>query len=353
MSETSSPIMQQSNAKGTTAIQAQFVNINNGITEERCREICMDMYKNNILSLQNEAKDIAYQRAEHLTDLFIEKLSKQDFEIRKKIEECLKEPAMQEAIFKSQKCYALSNDENHLSILTNMLIEKASTSLRTNKQMLIDDAIDMMPRINQEHLNILSIYTDFMTFNNDTSIDNLRKYILALIKGFNSIPKGNLLQCCCDYLSSKNCIYNTRNINMLHPIEKILSNHFPCLNVGFRVEDFLSEIKEQEFLKFIGNSIISPGNVVVNIINVEIEKFLNTITNDNTAKDKMRKFLNKTHSTETTVIRKYLIKEFPDIKIIFDTWDIISQYHMTPLGIIIGLKYNELKTNTSINWDFE
>ena len=119
MSENDSFVMQQDNAKGSTALQAQVVNVYpNGITEEKCREICMELYKTNILSLRDEAKDIACQRVEQLTDMFIKKLSEQDENIRKKIEEQLKEPSMQEAIFKSQKCYAMSNDEDHLKILT-------------------------------------------------------------------------------------------------------------------------------------------------------------------------------------------------------------------------------------------
>lgn len=351
MSENNYPIMQQDNAKGATALQAQVINVYpNGITEEKCREICLSVYKDNIISLQDEAKDIAYQRAEQLTDKFVEKLSKQNDEIRKKIEEQLKEPAMQEAIFKSQKCYALSNDEDHLTILTNMLIEKASNPLRTNKQMLIDDAIDIMPRLNQKHLDVLSFFASLAIIRSPKNENSIDWYIDNLIHYLKKINPIESLVYCFDYLSLKKCLEDKDFFRSSRAIEDILSE-IPCIHSGFPKDEYFNEINISGAEKLIDESLLNKENIVIKYSSEELKSMLK---GPDEIKEKIIEFEKKNIGPkDKELIKQYLQEKYPEVKNIYDNWNLLSRYKITSLGRLVAFSYMKVKYGYEIRWDFE
>ena len=354
MSENNIPIMQQDNAKGSTALQAQVVNVYpNGITEEKCREIFMDLYKTNVLSLRDEAKDIACERVERLTDIFIQKLSKQDDEIRKKIEDQLKEPAMQEAIFKSQKCYAMSNDEDHLKILTDMLIDRGSISQRTNKQMLIDEAIDVLPRLNQKHLDILAFYFSIGITQSIQNQKIINSYINNLIQFLQNILPIKKDDTKLQYLAQKNCLQNLTVLNIQN-IAQVLKNRIMILNSGFSIDDYDSSISVHIPEIPFAHSLIHSENVV---IDTTLEKLQNILENKNINKkdyDNIIRFWHRNSGkNDLPLIKDYIITSFENGNLLFENWQNIHNYNLTILGAIIAQTYLRTKYQYIINWDFE
>lgn len=356
MSENNYPIMQQDNAKGATALQAQVINVYpNGITEEKCREICLSVYKDNIMSLQDEAKDIAYQRAEQLTDKFVEKLSKQNDDIRKKIEEQLKEPAMQEAIFKSQKCYALSNDEDHLTILTNMLIDRGHISQRTNKQMLIDDAIDIMPRLNQKHLDILGYMLLRVGINQSGTIDIMNSYLENLVKYMKKIVPISKEYNDFIYLRHKNCLKTSIFANY-QDIKTCIFRQTQAFNEGFEKEEIIKELNRKAFENFFMPSLKNPNKYVLKFNSFEIiEKHLNQYSTM-LALEKIKKFYipYKNNRIDNRLVYDVVIEQYPDAKILFDNdTNVFSSYQLTPLGQLIAIEYISRNIDKDFLWDFE
>lgn len=348
--------MQQDNAKGSTALQADVINVyQNGITEEKCRELFLSLYTSNILSFKKEAIDIAFQRAEQLTNLFIEKLSKQDDEIRKKIEDQLKEPAMQEAIFKSQKCFAMSGEDDHLNILTDMLIDRGKISQRNNKQMLIDEAIDTLPRLNQKHLNILIFYAEINLVENNYDKVIVNNHIQNLIEYLNKIiplqdNDSNLL-----YLEQKKCL-NGLGINgrSLKKINEILGERVEILHSGFSKEEYKNlinvDIPEIPFER----SLLKPENVVINTSLEKLKNILKGTGIDKKTHDEIIHFYHRNRGeNDLHLIREYIIKKFEYGNLLFDFWDRIKEYILSPLGIIIAQTYLKTKYQRDINWDFE
>lgn len=351
MSENNYPIMQQDNAKGATALQAQVINVYpNGITEEKCREICLSVYKDNIMSLQDEAKDIAYQRAEQLTDKFVEKLSKQNDEIRKKIEEQLKEPAMQEAIFKSQKCYALSNDEDHLTILTNMLIDRGHISQRTNKQMLIDDAIDIMPRLNQKHLDILAFYFYLEIYFMYGRVKHVDEYVNTLISIFNKILPLKKNDGHLQYLEQKKCLslsFFSKDSFITHCIakqSKMFSNGFDLTEIGdvFNSNLFVPSVFNENKYALIFND--EAG--IIHLLGDKLPLI---------QLEKIQQLYNKKEVTPISdeLLKKAIIDRYPDVSVLYEYEKVFTHYNLTLLGRFIGLTYLNTKIDKDIDWDFE
>lgn len=353
MSENNFPIMQQDNAKGSAAIQAGVINLYpNGITEERCREICLSLYRDNIILLKKEAGTTAFQRAEQLTNLFIEKLVKQDDEIRKKIEEQLKEPAMQEAIFKSQKCFAMSGEDNHLNILTNMLIDRGNISQRNNRQMLIDEAIDTLPRLNQKHLNILTFFLTIYLEEEYYDEKILNDHIEDLIKYIkNALPlkrnDSNLM-----YLEQKKCL---RTLFIpLKEINSILGDNIEILHSGFPKKEYEKLIHIVIPGIPFEKSLLKPENVVINTSLEKLMSILKETGIDKKTHDEIIHFYHRNRGeNDLPLIKEYIIKKFEYGNLLFDFWDNIKAYTLSPLGIIIAQTYLKTKYQRDINWDFE
>lgn len=354
MSENNHPIMQQDNAKGTTAVQAQVINVYNGITEERCREICMAVYRENIMSLVDEAKEIALSRAGHFTDTFIDKLTQLDEQIRQQIEKQLKEPAMQEAIFKSQKCYTMSNDEEHLKILTNMLIDRGCISKRTNKQMLIDEAIDVLPRLTQKHLDILAFYlaTAFThSFYNKKIVDEYIQHLIQYLQCILPIKKddANLL-----YLAQKDCLTKYVGLEHLKGIEQILGDRILPLHSGFAKKDYddLISVNIPEII--FTNSLIKPENVVINMPLDMLEKILKDKNVNKEDYDNIIQFWHRNNGEDDIpLIKEYIISNFENGYLLFENWQNIEKYNTSILGKTIAQAYFKTKYQEDINWDFE
>lgn len=356
MLETNFPMMQQDNAKGATALQAQVVNVYpNGITEEKCREICMDMYKNNILSLQNEAKDIAYQRAEHLTDVFIEKLFKQDERIRRTIEECLKEPAMQEVVFKAQRGYVISGDDDQLKILTDMLIDRGSISKRTNKQMLIDDAIGVLPKLTQKHLDILGYILLRRGINQSGTLDILDSYINNLVKYIQKIIPFSKENNDFVYLKHRNCL-QTPVISDYQGIETYIFRQTQAFNEGFEKSEILEELNNNAFENFFIPSLKNPNKYVLKLNSFElIEKHL---SQDKLlwALEKIKKFYipYKNDRVDKEIIYNVVIRRYPNAKVLFENdTSVFSYYQLTPLGQIIAIEYVSQDIDKDFVWNFK
>lgn len=326
-----------------------------GVTEDKCRQICLDVYKNNIMEFQKEAQDKAFSRASELTDIFIEKLSKQDDEIKKKIEESLTEPAMQEAIFKSQKCYAISNDKDHLNILTNMLVERGNIPQRTNKQMLIDDAIDSLSKLNQKHLDMLGYILLRGGVNQSGTLDILDSYINNLVKYMKKIIPLSKENNDFVYLKHRNCL-QTSVFASYQGIETYILRQTQAFNEGFEKSEILEELNNNVFESFFIQSLRNPSKYVLKLNSFEfIEKYL---SQDELlqALEKIKKFYipYKNEQINKSEVYDIIIKRHPDASILFNN-DIqaFSYYNLTPLGQLIAIEYVSQNVNKDFLWNFE
>ena len=160
---------QESGDNCTNQQAGRDINIYQGVTEEQCRKMCLALFKDNFVVLRDEARRIANERCSDLTDIFIDKLSKQEDEIKKQIEQSLREPAMQEAIFKAQHAYVSSGNEEKLSLLLKMLEDRVFAE--DLDKILIDDCMDIVSEITSKQIELIkfqylqeSYYKDFDSF---------------------------------------------------------------------------------------------------------------------------------------------------------------------------------------------
>lgn len=112
--------------------------------------------KDNLIKLQNDALACANIRANELTQMFFDKLSQMPQEITTKVLERLKEPSIQMSIFEAQKGYIKSGISEKLNLLSSLLRDKIIGDHETLKNILIDEALEVVPKLNKAHIDFLT-----------------------------------------------------------------------------------------------------------------------------------------------------------------------------------------------------
>ena len=65
----------QEGGDGSSNIQAENVNVYNGITYKDAKEIALDVFNSNFIRLKSEAAQIAAERAEEITEKIVKELN--------------------------------------------------------------------------------------------------------------------------------------------------------------------------------------------------------------------------------------------------------------------------------------
>ena len=137
--------LKQEGGEKSTNLQGQNVNIYNGISYSDAKEIFKDLFSSNFLQLKYEAADLAQARAEEITEKFLDKLNSKSPESISQF----KEPAMQDALFTTQKEFAKSGDQDLGDLLVDILIDRVQTKTR-NRRFQIKSPL-MMCNLTNKH----------------------------------------------------------------------------------------------------------------------------------------------------------------------------------------------------------
>jgi len=143
----------QEGGDGSSNVQAENVNVYNGITYSDAKEIFQDLFENNFLKLKSEAANVAQERAEHITEKFLGKLKQESPDSLNEFEK----PAMQDALFTVQKEYAKSGDENLEELLIDILVDRSKTQERNMLQLVLDESLKIAPFLTVEQLDTLTL----------------------------------------------------------------------------------------------------------------------------------------------------------------------------------------------------
>ncbi len=179
-----------------TQTQIDKVEINNGISSYiEVKEIALDVFKSNFLKLSDEASKIAIERAEEVTNDFLEKNKD------KLVDEVIKNPNFQLNLYEVQKNHAKTGDENikevSIDILGDVVDEMIKNKRRNLKQIVLEESLNVIPKLTVGQLDTLTIVflLQHLFNNNITNPSVLKKYLNDEIKPF------------CTNLSKENSVY--------------------------------------------------------------------------------------------------------------------------------------------------
>lgn len=146
-------IQNQNSGDKSTNIQAKNIILNQGISYEDAKKIALDIYSENFLKLKNEAANIARERAEELTNNFLNKLSETAPDKLNK----MSNPAMQAALYTAQKEFAISGEKDIEQVLVDILVDRTNENDRSLRQIVLDESLSTIGKLTPQQLDALTL----------------------------------------------------------------------------------------------------------------------------------------------------------------------------------------------------
>ena len=168
--------LEQKGGKKSINYQAENMTVYQGLSYTDARKIALEVFRDNILKLSQEAALVARKRAEELTDAFLQKLVDQ----HPKFISILENPDFQFSLYDAQREYARSGEKELENILIEILVERATIDSDFLRKIFVNEAIRIAPKLTQIQLNILSL-TYLINDYFDPELNSLQKLNLFLL----------------------------------------------------------------------------------------------------------------------------------------------------------------------------
>lgn len=137
----------------STNIQAGSVTVHHGLSLTEVRELALDVFRANFFQLAGEAKNVARQRAEEITEDFLKKLQEQHQTGLGQAQE----PDFQHALYTVQKEYARCGDKELGDLLVDLLVDRTKHDSRTILQIVLNESLAVAPKLTPDQLAVLSV----------------------------------------------------------------------------------------------------------------------------------------------------------------------------------------------------
>lgn len=318
---------------GSTNIQAEKVIISRGVTYSEAREIALAVFKNNFLELQDQAAKIAQERAEDITDKFLKRLQNEN---PKAISQS-KDPDFQCSLFTIQKEYARSGDKDLSDLLVDILVERAKEENRNIKQIVLNESLQVAPKLVSDHLVALSLIF-LLRYTVNSGIRDLKaleqyldKYILPFVSLLTMKPT------CYQHLEYTGCGSISSFTTFLSKI--FIQSYQGLFSKGFILDALKSRgidipIEHQLFTKCLHD----PTKYQINF--GRIEEIEPNANKTGIHKNQISNILDlvKDNTMPDEEVREYIISVKPYMSELFEVWDksFMGRISLTSVGIAIA-----------------
>lgn len=330
-------IMNKQTQKGgdnSTNIQVEELTVVQGLTYTEVKQVAIDIFKANFYKLAGEARNIASERAEQVTEEFLNKLQEENPEGFAKAQD----PDFQYALYTVQKEYARTGDEDLGNLLVDLLVDRSKQEQRDILQIVLNESLGVAPKLTKDQLAVLSVtflckYTQIYGIGNHEDLGSM--FFDKMLQPFSTnISKKNA---CYQHLEFSGCGSTSIGSSTL---EAILGTTYQGMFLkGFEAEEiqkreisigndqrfFMPCLNDNEKLQVRANSKeILEGNI-------EQE----SIPDDDRSKIIALFDLGKMNKQE---IKTKCIEISPHMENIFDVWtdSKMKNFTLTSVGIAIG-----------------
>lgn len=174
------------------------ININNGLAAEEAYALMSKLFLDNFYRLQDAAINCANERVEKFLNELRKELEGKHFENYGLFEK----PDTQYALYDCMNAYAKYGDDVSLDILIKIMSERLNSDKNFKLKVAIDDAIRIVPKLDQETLNYMTIMFSAKQANFHLSSD-----VATVVNHFNSlISVFPFEKSCGDFINSLGCL---------------------------------------------------------------------------------------------------------------------------------------------------
>jgi hypothetical protein len=124
-----------------------------GVTIEQVRGMVSDTFKAEFYKFLDHAGDIATARAQKLCDAVLARLEKENPAALNQANN----PDFRYSLLTAQKAYARNDDEDTGTLLVELLVERTREEGQSLAQVVLNEALDIVPRLTKEQIAALTI----------------------------------------------------------------------------------------------------------------------------------------------------------------------------------------------------
>lgn len=278
------------------------------------------------------------------------------------------EPAMQYAARQATLGYIKSGEPEQKNALIDLLIERMSAEDRSSKQLLIDEAIQILPKLSSKCIAALTL----ITFSNLKMV-GLKSYYLSLVKNLTQVLASvvNVDNLDIEYLVQTGCLSSIlgfqKNMDWL---QSNLAN-YPLLFSHYENKEEVDRFKSRYGIiykdskwripsEYVSDAYISlflylefkeDGTIIPSILNLEQYSEVASRMNSYSYDDIMSLIAHRTPMTKDEVIDFYRQIDSNWEKIIPMLIGKFANYDLTLVGKYIGLRQLSRLTNISLQID--
>lgn len=341
-------VQKQTAGDQSTNLQGGSIVIHQGISYADAKEIALDVYKANFLTLAQDAASMAVQRAEKLTDDFLSRLQEEVPDTM----ESMRDPSMQMAIFNAQREYAKTGDSELEDLLVDILIERAKETERTIRQIVLDESLTIAAKLTPDQMDALTVNFLITRTKNHRllSLSALEDYLDKQLLPF----AGNLSdsESCYAHLEYAGC-GSTVQLGGWGKIEARFRDSYPGLFCkGVTGEELAQVLTDPDnYRAVLVPCLHDPTRVQVNAMDIEvIKKHCKDNGFDAEGEKKLCALFDKSRMSEAEV-KDYFLRIRPKLKELFALWDesMLSHFTLTTVGIAIAQANFRRKTGQKLD----
>lgn len=321
----------QSQSGGDDSINIQAGgNVSYGLDYSAARQVALDVFEANFYRLAGQAREIASERAEKITEDFLCKLIK-DYPAG--IEQS-KDPDFQHGLFTMQKEYARCGDEDLGALLVSLMVERAKNPSRSLSQIVLNESIEVVPKLTPQQISTLSLVFAFR-YKRFGGVGNLQSFYTALRECVNRYKDGVLTKMAgLQHLQYTGC-------GSIAAVESQLGELFLKVYTGF----FFAGFDDQVLFGLNGVYVGHP--IIIGCINDSTKYQINAL-NDEVLEQQIAKYslegsaeglraLYLRYRFDVGRVKDVVIENVPEMKVVFDAWSKMMGYlTLTSVGMAIA-----------------
>ena len=137
----------------STNIQAGSITVHQGLSVTEVRQIALDLFRANFFELAGDARNVARQRAEEVTERFLRQLQQEHEDGLKQAQE----PDFQYSLLTVQTEYARCGDKELGDLLVDLLVDRTKHESRSILQIVLNESLSVAPKLTPDQLAAVSL----------------------------------------------------------------------------------------------------------------------------------------------------------------------------------------------------
>lgn len=322
------------------------VQIIQGLTTKDAIDLFDRLFKENFLTLQNEAANVAYERSSKLINSYLDKLQK---EAPEKIATA-SDPDMQFVVYEAQKAYARSGQDSLEELLVNLLVDRSKLEKEELIKVVLNEALSTAVKVTKDQLDAITVVflLAYTVRNNIGNHQQLSAYLKETFDPF--IAGAAKSNASFQHIEYSGCGTNSIASRTLHQI--FIGNYSGHFSKGFTIEQFRALGLETKY----------ESVILITCLN-DSTKFQENATNESNFREVLTKnsisgeaqervitFIKQHHMSDVELKAK-LIQLWPDCHKLISYWEKsgANALNLTSVGMALAIANIKSKTGHVYN----